>query len=282
MKGCRSDMAKIFWLRARRRGILVFASLAVSLGVASNAVAAGGKGQDEGFDLFFDAAPHVFVQTAKGASSTSFGLVSDAENVSSVMTFRLGGGVRGPAIEALPGRPRPVVWGAVLVPLNESSVIGTEFVEVNSPGNERIEFSKYAIEYETSGLAGIGFEYLVSVFDFELSVTPGLEILFVEGRYTGSSSLDLQQSAVSSSFAISDKKDFSQKLIGPSLRVATRAGTIFGANVNFWIDANASFDVSGSRREIFMSNTEGDTALFSFETGETAFQIGSGLAIRWP
>lgn len=268
----------------RRRGLV----LAGFIGVAASFLGgvAGARAEPEGartgFDLFFDGAPHVLIQTAKGSVSSSFDISSEKENVSTVMYFRLGGGIRGPSLGTDGRSIRPVVWASALLPLNESSAIGTDFVESMGMGSERLEFSKYSIEYQTSALAGLGVEFLVPVLGIDLAVTPGIESLHLVGRYAGTARLESQQGLTEIEIDVRGQKEFTQHFLGPALRVGTPGAEVAGLRVDFWAEASWLFDVSGSRRIVGASEPGGDSARFSFETGSGAVQIGTGLSIRFP
>jgi hypothetical protein len=253
------------------------------LAASGSAGAQSPKEDDQAFSVFLDAAPHVLIQSAKGNADSNFGIASKARNTLTNMTFRLGGGAVGPILADVWGKPRPVAWAAALVPLNESSVIGTEFIETASGGAERLEFSKFAIEYQTSAVAGVGLELVTPVFGFDLRVRPGLEWLHLVARYTGIATLETQSGLNNNSASVAGKKKFEQNFLGPALHVSTPTVKINRFQVDFFLHTSVQFDVSGGRRTLGASDgvTE-KSARFSFETGSTAIQLTSGLKIRWP
>jgi hypothetical protein len=252
--------------------------------VASAQAGAETKREEESnFSVFLDAGPHVLVQSAKGSVDSSFGISSSTRNTLTNMTFRLGGGVTGPVVAEVWGKPRPVAWAAALVPLNESSVIGTQFVETAGGGAERLEFSKYAIEYQTSAVAGLGVELVTPVFGFDIRVRPGLELLHLVGRYTGVATLETQSGFNNNSTSVSDKKKFRQNFLGPVLHVSTPTVEVGPFAIDFFVHTTVQFDLTGGRREMGAREPiSGEAALFSFETSSTAVQLSSGLQIRWP
>lgn len=242
-----------------------------------------------GFSVFVEAAPHVVVQQTKARSAGNFGVASEKKGILTNMTFRLGGGVKGPAIESIWGSPRPVIWGAALVPLNESSTIGTEFVESRAGvgGAERLEFSKYSIEYQTSGLAGVGLEFQVPVLDSEISIMPGIESLHLAVRYNGTAGLETQSGLVFQSISLTAEQNLIQHFVGPILRVGSPSyvldeGLLEGVQIDFSVDVSVLFDVSGTRRVFGRSIETGERARFSFEAGPGVAQVGAGLQVRWP
>lgn len=235
------------------------------------------------FALFVEAAPHVVVQRGRGSTGTNFGFTSRKSNILTNLTFRLGGGVKGPEIGALPGRPRPVLSAAALVPINESATIGTQFVETNRPGFEQVEFSKYSIEYQTSALATLGLEFLVPVLDSEISITPALQSLHLTTRYVGSMSFQVNSGSQSTLIELRGKDEITQHYLGPALRLGTPAFVApRGIVLDFFLDASLLVDVAGTRETFSRSNEDGDRATFNFESGGGVVQVGAGLQIRWP
>jgi hypothetical protein len=233
------------------------------------------------FSGFLDIAPHVVVQKVKGSVATNFAVEADKSNILTNMTFRLGGGFKTPEFESVWGRPRPVIWAAALVPLNESSTIGTSFIEERNLGIERLEYSKFAVEYETSALAGIGLEFVDPVFDTGISVTAGIESLHLAVRYTGTVTVESQQGA-NPPIAVSAKKHLTEHFIGPVLRIGSPTFVYEGLVIDFGLDLSVLFDVAGTRRR-FPSSTDGtNSAEFTFESGSGVVQIGTGFQVRWP
>lgn len=255
----------------------------IALGsLSAERAAAQSETKTAGFDFFLDAAPHIVIQSAKGSAFSNFGVTSDRENFSTIMTFRLGGGLRGPVFKYEHFRARPVIWGAALLPLNESSAIGTSFIESAGVGSERLEFSKYSIEYKTSAVAGLGLEFIVPIFDFDVSITPSVESLHLEARYAGNASLEAQSGLDQIEISVQAKQDLTQHFLGPGLRIGTPTIQLRGVKVDFWVAGSVLIDVSGSRKVFQGANADGDLAVFSFETGSSAYQVNSGLALRWP
>lgn len=265
---------------------------ALWLGVVAAGLLASAEGAraDEtlgaGFSGFIEAAPHVVVQRARGGGDSNFGESNRKSNIMTNMTFRLGGGFKSPALESVWGRPRVVVFGGVLLPLNESSTIGTEFVETSVPqsGVELIEFSKFTIEYQTSGAAGLGLEFTVPVFDSEITVRPAVESLHMVSRYVGE--LFFQRTFIAGEpddpREVRVKEEIIQHFLGPSLRIGTPTFRFKGVSFDFFLDTSLLLDVAGTRREVRDSRPNGDTGKFNFETGSGLVQVGTGLQIRWP
>lgn len=234
--------------------------------------------------LFLDAAPHVVIQRAKSGVSTNFGLTSNKANIVTNMTFRLGGGLKGPAIEAIPGKPRPVVWGAALVPLNESSTIGARFfLDESRPGFQSIEFSKFSIEYQTSGIVGLGIEFEVPILsEGAISITPALESLHLVTRYVGEADIQTNSLGNSEVHDVRLKDEITQHFLGPSLRIGAPAIVVRGVAIHFFVNGSILFDVAGTRRELNARGQNGDSGRFSFETGSGVVQVGSGIQVRFP
>lgn len=238
----------------------------------------------ERFGFFVEAAPQVVVQRGKGSVGTNFGVSSDKANYLTNMTFRLGGGIKGPAIGAGWGKPRPVAWGAALIPINESSTIGTKFIETSLPGQERLEFSKYSIEYQTSAVAGLGIEFTVPVpvFDAVITVTPAIESLHLISRYVGEVNLQINQTGNNTVHDLRGKKDLTQHFIGPGLRLGAPTIVVQGVAIDFFLDASVLFDVAGTRRQLTLTGQNGDSGTMSFEAGTGVVQLGSGFQLRFP
>lgn len=235
------------------------------------------------FGLFFEAGPHVTIQRGKGRVDSNFNVRSDKTNILTNMTFRLGGGLKAPAIESVWGKPRPVVWAAALVPLNESSTIGVTFIETNDPpGTERLELGKYSIEYQTSALAGAGLEFRVPVFDSAITVMPGVESLHLGTRYVGLVGLEINRAGSSTRISLRQKKDIFAHFVGPALRIGAPTIVFRGVAINFHLNTSLLLDVQGTRREMGASDGNGHGATFTFETGSGLVQVGAGLQIRWP
>ena len=97
-----------------RHGLRRLGSVLASFAVASfGLLEAPAFAEDLGeprdrFSFFVEAAPHVVVQRGRGSVGTNFALADRKSNILTNLTFRLGGGVKGPAIESWWGRPRPV------------------------------------------------------------------------------------------------------------------------------------------------------------------------------
>ncbi len=235
-----------------------------------------------GFSLFLEAAPHVIVQKTRGSVGTSFDLTSRKSNLITNMTFRLGGGVKGPAIDSIWGRPRPVLFAAALVPINESSTVGTRLVETADPGSEVIEFSKFSVEYQTSAMTGLGIEFTVPVLDSEITITPAVETLHLVTRYVGAGSLQINTTGLTINNEIRAKEEVVQHYVGPALRLGTPTFTLKGVTFDFFLDMSLLIDVAGTRKEFRATGDEGETGTFNFEAGKGVAQVGSGFQIRWP
>jgi hypothetical protein len=242
----------------------------------------GEEGQ-AGFSVFLEAAPQVIVQRARGSIDASFEMApSRKSNIVTNLTFRLGGGVKGPVVAGLPGRARPVVFAAALVPINESSTIGSLLIEESSPGAERIEDSKYSIEYQTSATAGLGLEFSVPLLDSEIAITPSIQSLHLVSRYVGEASLNLSGGGVSQVNEVRGKKRITQHFLGPALRVATPPVDVRGLTVVFLLDAGILLDVAGTREQFEADGTPNSSGVLNFETGSGVATVTSGIQIRWP
>jgi hypothetical protein len=269
--------------RRRRAGRRLAAVLSIVLTASSVAQAADGEDARDGFAVFGVAAPHVVVQRSRGSVGSNFDFSSRKSNILTNLTFRLGGGVKGPAIEAIPGRPRPVLSAAALIPINESATIGTQFIETNRPGFEQVEFSKFAIEYQPSALATLGLEFLVPVFDSEISITPAIQSLHLTTRYVGEMSFQINASGATQLIELRGKKEITQHYLGPAIRLGTPAFVAPGGIViDFFLESSLLVDVAGTRETFSRSNQDGDRVKFNFEAGGGVVQVGTGVQIRWP
>lgn len=266
------------------RGVVL--GLALLCLAAGRGQAADDSGVRNGFSGFVEAAPHVVIQRARGSIGTNFTLTARKSNYVTNMTFRLGGGLKGPAVERLWGRPRPVIYAGVLLPLNESSTIGSQLIESNPPGFEVVEGAKFSIEYQTSGMAGLGLEFVVPVFDSEIAITPAVESLHLATRYAGQASYTVTASSPAIPDEIHElrgKGDLVQHFLGPAIRVSTPTVVIRGGiAIDFFLGASLLFDVAGTRDRFAVQGEDDDRGAFNFETGTGAAQLSSGLQIRWP
>ena len=241
-------------------------------------------GRDQ-FSGFIEAAPHVVVQRARGSVGTNFDFSARKSNILTNLTFRLGGGVKGPAIESWWGRPRPVVYAGALIPINESSTIGAELTNSSGGGFDRVKGKKFAIEYQTSGVAGLGMEFTVPILDFELGITPAIESLHLVSRYTGEGSLLIQSQSPgipSESHDVRTKKEITQHFLGPAIRLSTPTTAVRGVFIDLFLSTSLLFDVAGTHERIPVDGENGDQAEFNFETGSGAVQVSTGFQLRWP
>jgi len=273
---------------SRRRRAIRSAGLGVIAAglLVSPESALGDEVLGAGFSGFFEASPHVVVQRGRGNGESNFGAPNRKSNILTNMTFRFGGGFKSPALDSVWGKPRVVLFGAALVPINESSTIGTEFVETSLPqtGTELIESAKFTIEYQTSGAAGLGLEFAVPVFDSEITIRPGVESLHLVSRYVGS--LFFQRTFIGGQTEdpreVRVKEVITQHFFGPSLRIGTPSLRFKGVSFDFFLDTSLLLDVAGTRKEARDTRPNGDSGTFEFETGSGLVQVGAGLQIRWP
>lgn len=272
--------------QASLRGVLWLACACVASLLCGAAAARAEEVQDEGragFTGFFEAAPQVIVQRARGSVSTNFAFAqSRKSNIVTNLAFRLGGGVKGPAFASLPGQPRPVLFAAALVPINESSTIGSQLIETNPPGAERIEDSKYSIEYKTSAILGLGLEFRVPILDSEIAITPSIQSLHLLSRYVGRASLSLSGTGVNQENQIGGKQDITQHFLGPAVRISTPSVSVRGATVVFFLDTGLLFDVAGTHERFGVDGSPNSSGTMNFETGSGVASVTSGLQVRWP
>ncbi len=235
-----------------------------------------------GFSAYFETGPHVIVQRGRGSVGTNFDYSSRKANYLTNMTIRFVAGLRGPALAEEYGRPRPVLYAGALVPLNESSTIGTILQETSLFGTEQIETSKYSIEYQTSAMAGIGIEFEVPIVDEHILLRASLESLHLVSRYVGEAGFEINRQGVSEVHALRAKQDITQHFLGPALRAGTPTIVFQGVAIQFVLDASLLFDVAGTREKFRATGENGDQGDFSFETGKGLGQISAGLQLRWP
>jgi hypothetical protein len=270
-----SDVRRV---RAFARSSAVFA---VFLMISSVAGASEGEDLRDRFGAFVDAGPHVVIQRAKGGVGTNFGVEHNKANIIASMTFRLGGGIKGPELAGVWGRPRPVLWAAALIPLNASSTIGTKFVEGVVQTGQRIDSSKFTLEYQTGGLVALGLEFEVPVFDGSISITPAFESLTLPTRYTGH--VETKFSQGTNNHRLDHNTNIIQSFVGPALRLGAPTVVVRGVAIDFYLDASLLLDVAGTHRaQTKRDPANGDRAKFTWETGSGLIQVGSGVQIRWP
>lgn len=234
------------------------------------------------WSVFLDAGPHVVVQRSRGSVDTNFDFSRRKANNLTSLNFRFGAGLRGPEFLLPKASVRPVVYGAALLPLNESSTIGASLVEETTPSFEIAQEARFAIEYQTSGLVGLGAEFRIPVLDSEISVTPAIESLHLVTRYfgLGKTSLDPSAPNVPSEFhGVRGKTEITQHFIGPALRVGSPAYRVRNFLVDFFVGASVVFDVAGTRERFTVVAENGDRGTFNFESGGGAAQASLGLRI---
>lgn len=268
---------------ARRACARARASAAFVVLLLTSSLAGASEGEDlrDRFGIFFDAGPHVVIQRAKGSVGTNFGVQHDKANVVTNMNFRLGGGIKGPELAGVWGRPRPVAWAAALIPLNASGTIGTKFVEGVVSTGQRIDSSKFTLEYQPAGLVAIGLEFEVPVWDGSISITPAIESLTLPTRYTGH--VETRFSVGTGNRRLDHNTDIVQSFVGPAVRLGAPTVIVRGLAIDFYLDASLLLDVAGTHRaQTVINPSDGSRAKFTWETGSGLIQIGSGIQIRWP
>ena len=271
--------------RAGWRALVLGISLGGSLAAPCFAQEEPDADVRDGFAVFVEAAPHVSVQKARGSVDTNYGTRSRKANVLTNMTFRLGGGFKGPALSDSWGRPRPVAYAAALIPINESSTIGKNFVKKTPAGSARVQNEKYSIEYQTSATAGLGLEFMVPFFDIDIAVMPAIESLHLLSRYVGESGLHVTvigHPELNEDHAVRGKEDITQHFLGPALRLSTPTAVFKGIAIDFFLHSSVLFDVAGTRKQFVATGANGDQGSFNFETGTGVVQVTSGFQVRWP
>lgn len=263
-------------------------SLALHAPLTVNADASPAEPPSKLIQPFVMAGPYVTIQTARASASTTLEIDTREKNTLTGMNFRFLGGLSGPEIAAIPGRPRPVITAAFIVPLNESSTIGGDLSSENLGGSgTRSGEAKYGIEYTNSYSAGLGLEFKVDVFDRELRLTPGIEYLNSNGRYVGL--VEEKQTTILPELEIitrraRTKRILDQHLLGPSFRLSTEGVKIAALWIDFYVEGALLIDIAGTREKAFVDfgDADGNRASFNFEMGRGSGQINAGLQIRWP
>lgn len=267
---------------------LAMLALAVCASAAQSAQAEGEKVENArfgGWSAAFEIGPHVIVQRARGSLDTNFDYSRRKANNLSSLNMRLGAEILAPELGSPSVRFRPVVYGGLLLPLNESSTVGAELIQSTLQTFQLTEEAKFSVEYQVSGLVGLGVEFRVPVLDSEITIRPAIESLHLSTRYAGLGG------TVEDPFApnlptieheVRGQKEIMQHFVGPSLRVGSPDFHFRGVILDFHLGASLVFDVAGTRKKFRVVEPSGDRADFNFETGTGAAQVGLGLRIRVP
>lgn len=239
-----------------------------------------------GFQPFVQTGPYTTFQTVKASIDTNFGPRDDPSNVLTNMGWLFEAGLSSPRIRPIPGAPRLQVHGGLLVPTNESSVIGSnvELTEDPATRDDTIELSKASVEFQNSYRAGIGLEFEFSVFETRLKVMPGAQYLHLGARYDSEAESTLTPNNTtrpSVSVETRTQKKLVQHFVGPSLKLSTTDFEVFGLLADLSIEGAFLIDVAGTRRIGFVTDGS-SSAAFSWEAAATAGSFNALLRIRLP
>ena len=247
-----------------------------------------GAKQDEGFfglTPFFNSGPYTTIQRVKGNVATTFGPSDTPRNTLTNMGWLFELGVSSPTLEALPGDPRLNVFAGVLIPTNESSVIGSR-IAVTAFGEDVVtEGTKMQLEYQTSYRAGVGLEFPLQVLGVDLRLMPGAQYLLLGSRYAA----QVGSTRVFGDFTIPNetrnsaaKNAFNQHLFGPSLKITTESVDIGAFRFDLYIEGSLLFDVAGTREQSRFVDSDGEISVFTWEASTTAGVFNAGFRILLP
>ena len=236
-----------------------------------------------GFMPYFNSGPYTTIQRVKGTISTTFGPFDSPRNTLTNMGWLFELGVSSPKIELLPGDPRLNIFGGILIPTNESSVIGSQ-VSIEALGQDTLtENTKMQLEYQTSYRAGMGMEFDVEFFEVDLKLMPGVQYLYLGSRYAA----QVDSTLVPGNFLLpnetrisSAKNALAQHFLGPSLKITTEHVDVWRFRVDLYIEGSLLFDVAGTREQSRFVDTDGETSIFTWEADTTAGVFNAGLRIR--
>jgi len=192
-------------------------------------------------------------------------------------------GMTSPKIEPFPGDPRLNVFGGILIPTNESSVIGSQ-VSIEALGQDKLtEQTKMQLEYQTSYRMGMGMEFDVEFLEVDLKLMPGVQYLYLGSRYAA----QVDSTLVPGNFLLpnetrtsSAKNALVQHFVGPSFKITTEHVDVWRFRVDLYIEGSLLFDVAGTREQSRVVDADGETTTFTWEADPIAGVFNAGLRIR--
>ncbi len=250
----------------------------------------GGTKSPLGFSFFgimpyFDTGPYTTIQRVKGRVGTTFGVEDAPRNTLTNMGWLFELGLAFPAIDALPGDPSLNLFGGVLIPTNESSVIGSR-VAITTPAgtnNRLTEQSKMQLEYQTSYRAGLGAEFEFPVMNVDIRVMPGVQYLYLGSRYGAQTASILTFSAFGRDSIMQNaagKNALVQHFVGPSLKLGTEHIDLGPFRFDVYIEGGLLVDVAGTRRQSRAVDQVGGISTYTWEADSLAGVFNAGMRVR--
>lgn len=236
-----------------------------------------------GFEPYFNAGPYTTIQRVKGNLQTTFGPSDTPRNTLTNLGWLFELGVASPALQRLPGKPRLHAFGGVLIPTNESSVIGSSATEITTAAVRVAEDTKMSLEYQTSYRAGLGAEFELEVLSTRLTLMPGVQYLYLGSRYTaGAQSRRFFTSGTTIEVQSLAKNALVQHFFGPSLKITTEAVDVGPIRFDLYVEGSLLFDVTGTRQQSRFEGGPGQVSTFTWEAETTTGVVNAGLRLRLP
>jgi hypothetical protein len=235
-----------------------------------------------GFTPYFNTGPYTTIQRVKGNVATTFGPSDTPRNTLTNLGWLFELGVASPAFERVPGKPRLHAFGGILIPTNESSVIGSQATEITTAAVRIAEDTKMALEYQTSYRAGLGLEFEFEVLDTRLTLKPAVHYLYLGSRYSGRAvSRSFFTSGTTIELESSAKNALVQHFVGPALKITTEAVDVGPVRLDLFIEGSLLFDVAGTRQQSRFEGA-GQATTFTWEADTAAGVFNAGLRFRIP
>lgn len=235
-----------------------------------------------GFSPYFSSGPYTTIQRVKGRVATTYGPQDAPRNTLTNLGWLFELGVESPAFERLPGKPRLHAFGGVMIPTNESSVIGSRVVFTTMNDDRLTEDTKMALEYQTSYRAGLGSEFEIEVLSTRIKLMPGVQYLYLGSRYTAEAESTLVLPTGNVERRSSAKNALAQHFLGPSLKITTDHVRMGPFLFDVYIEGSLLFDIAGTREQSRFVDGDGEISTFTWEADTTSGVFNAGLRIRLP
>ena len=236
-----------------------------------------------GFSPYVTAGPYTTIQRVEASVDTDYGPNDDAANTLTNLGWQFSIGFQTPPLTDKLGKPRLDFSGALLVPTNTSSAISSTVFAEEGTSNLKEE-TKLQVDYNNSYQASLGVEFLNKRLPVDLQIMPGFRYLYLDTRYAGEAEsertfLNDRDPIIRSG---ASKVNLVQHFVGPSLRITTETVSIFGLDLDLFIEGTFLIDVNGTDRTREVRNEENRRTTFEWEAEETGGLVSAGLRIRLP
>ena len=236
-----------------------------------------------GFSPYFTAGPYTTIQRVEASVDTDYGPSDDARNTLTNLGWMFTLGIQTPPLADGYGKPRIDLSGGLLVPTNTSSAISSS-VSVTAGTSSLKEETKLQVDYNNSYQATVGVEFLIESLPVDIQVMPGFRYLHLDTRYVGEA--ESERTFLSGADPIirsgASKVNLVQHFVGPSLRVTTETVSLFGLNLDLFVEGTFLIDVNGTDKRREVRNEENRRTSFEWEAENTGGLVSAGLRILLP